>query len=196
MAKGTRIERALIAVKNDLSAAGKRFAVIGGIAVSVRSEVRFTRDIDLAVSVTDDGEAEALVYTLQNRGYRTVASVEQEANKRLATIRLISPEGVKVDLMFANTGIEAEIIERAEEVTLEGVGGFPIAETEELLAMKILSMVDIRPQDQLDVRLLILYNPGLDLNRVRDNLRMITERGFHRRQDLERKLRAALKSAE
>ncbi|MBN1655552.1 MAG: hypothetical protein JXA30_17425 [Deltaproteobacteria bacterium] len=110
MSKGARIERALIAIKNDLYAAGKRFAVIGGIAVSVRSEVRFTRDIDLAVSVTDDGEAEALVYTLQNRGYRTITSVEQEAKKRLATIKLISPEGVKVDLMFANTGIEAEII--------------------------------------------------------------------------------------
>ncbi|MBN1655553.1 MAG: hypothetical protein JXA30_17430 [Deltaproteobacteria bacterium] len=79
-------------------------------------------------------------------------------------------------------------------MTLEGVGDFPIARTEELLAMKILSMVETRPQDQLDVRLLILYNPGLDLDRVSANLRLITERGFHRRQDLDLNLRSALKS--
>jgi hypothetical protein len=36
--------------------------------------------------------------------------------------------------------------------------------------------------------------PGEAIPRVRDNLRMIAERGFHRRQNLDAKLKVALKS--
>ena len=37
-------------------------ALIGGLAVSARTEPRFTRDADLAVAVTSDAEAEAPHY--------------------------------------------------------------------------------------------------------------------------------------
>jgi hypothetical protein len=93
MADGTKLERALAAAAQDIAAEGKRFALVGGLAVSVRTEVRFTRDVDLAVAVDDDTAAESLVYALGSRGYTTVASVEHEAQSRLATIRLRSPQG-------------------------------------------------------------------------------------------------------
>jgi predicted nucleotidyltransferase len=192
MSELTDIESALATIAHDLSAADKRFAVIGGIAISVRAEVRFTRDVDVAVAVADDAEAEALVYTLSNSGYRPVASVEQEARKRLATIRLLSPYGMKVDLLFASTGIEIETVQKAENVFLQGVGDIPVAKAEELLAMKVLSMTDTRLQDRIDAQHLILYNPELDLDRVRENLHLITARGFHRRQNLNAKLDALL----
>ncbi len=76
MADGTKLERALAAAADDIAAEGKRFALVGGLAVSVRAEVRFTRDVDLAVAVDNDTEAESLVYALKSRGYTTVASVE------------------------------------------------------------------------------------------------------------------------
>ena len=119
MADGTKLERALAAAADDIAAEGKRFALVGGLAVSVRAEVRFTRDVDLAVAVDNDTEAESLVYALKSRGYTTVASVEHEAQSRLATIRLRSPQGVKVDLLFASSGIEAETIARAQLARLE-----------------------------------------------------------------------------
>jgi hypothetical protein len=37
--------------------------------VSVRAEVRFTRDVDLAVQVSSDAEAEAVVSRLAGNGY-------------------------------------------------------------------------------------------------------------------------------
>ncbi len=37
---------------------GLRWALIGGLAVAVRAEPRFTRDVDLAVAVADDRELE------------------------------------------------------------------------------------------------------------------------------------------
>jgi hypothetical protein len=39
-------ERALAAIARELTERGRRFALVGGLAVSVRAEVRFTRDVD------------------------------------------------------------------------------------------------------------------------------------------------------
>lgn len=63
------------------------FALVGGLAVSIRAEVRFTRDVDLAVVVDDDADAEALVRELSTAGYRPLAMVEHEIMKRLSTVR-------------------------------------------------------------------------------------------------------------
>jgi hypothetical protein len=188
----TKIERALAAAASDLAAERKRFALVGGLAVSVRAEVRFTRDVDLAVAVDDDAEAEALVYALTSRGYAAIASVEHGTQSRLATVRLRSPDAVKVDLLFASSGIERETIERAPVVSLPSVGSLPIARAEELLSLKVLSMSDERLQDRIDARNLLRINAALDLDCVRENLRLIAERGYARRQDLTAKLATLL----
>lgn len=195
MPDGTKLERALAAAAEDIAAEGKRFALVGGLAVSVRAEVRFTRDVDLVVAVDDDTAAESLVYALRSRGYTTVASVEHEAQSRLATIRLRSPQGVKVDLLFASSGIEAETIARATVVALPSVGAVPIARAEELLSLKVLSMSDERLQDRIDARSLLRVNVDLDLDCVRNNLRLIAERGYARKQDLAAKLALLLETS-
>jgi hypothetical protein len=195
MAEGTKLERVLAAAARDIAAEGKYFALVGGLAVSVRAEVRFTRDVDLAVAVEDDAEAESLVYALKSRGYAAVASVEHEVQSRLATIRLRSPEGVKVDLLFARSGIEGETVARATTVALPSVGSVPIARAEELLSLKVLSMTEERLQDRIDARNLLRVNVELDLDCVRDNLRLIAHRGYARSQDLAAKLRTLLDSS-
>lgn len=45
------------------------WALVGGLAVSVRTEPRFTRDLDLAVAVSDDHAAEALIHQLHAAGF-------------------------------------------------------------------------------------------------------------------------------
>src|SRR5215472_13609104 len=102
MTDPTRVELALAALVRDLRAEGRTFALVGGLAVSVRAEVRFTRDVDVAVVVADDAQAEALVFALRDKGYRPLATVEHEARRRLATAHLLSPHGVKADLLFAS----------------------------------------------------------------------------------------------
>lgn len=90
----------------DLRMLGHATALVGGLAVSARTEPRFTRDIDLAVVVPDDRGAEALVNSLLRRGYRVVAVIEQETTGRMATVRLehSATPGVVLDLLFATTG--------------------------------------------------------------------------------------------
>lgn len=71
---------------NDLDRAGAKFAIVGGLAVGIRTEPRFTRDADIAVSVVGDTETEEIVLDLVSRGYKTVASLEQEVSQG-ATLR-------------------------------------------------------------------------------------------------------------
>jgi hypothetical protein len=186
--EATGLEQALLAATLDLQHAGRPFALVGGLAVSVRAEVRFTRDVDLAVVVANDSEAEALVFELQSKGYRPIALVEHDTQHRLATARILSKHGVKVDLLFASSGIEHEIVDRSSVVRLSAVGDVPVARAEELLAMKVLSMTDQRLQDRLDARHLLQYNPNLELAVTRSNLELIDARGFGRGQDLQQKL--------
>ena len=54
-----RPEDALRHIVRELRDRAKGFALVGGLAVSVRGEVRTTRDVDLAVAVQDDEELEA-----------------------------------------------------------------------------------------------------------------------------------------
>ena len=193
MAEAT-YETALGDIARHLRRLGRRFALVGGVAVSLRAEARFTRDVDLAVATADDADIERLVYDLQSAGYTPVALVEHRQAQRLSTVRLASPSGVVVDLLAASSGIEAEVVARATAVAFGDLGDFPVARAEELLAMKILSMSDRRPQDRIDATSLLLVNEAIDLDAVRANLDAITARGFHRDQDLRTKLSELLAS--
>jgi hypothetical protein len=114
---------------------------VGGLAVGVRTEPRFTRDADVAVSVADDGDAEGLIRELQASGYQIVSLVEQEATRRLATVRLIPPgereRGVVVDLLFASSGIEPEVVKAADPVEVMAGLRVPVAQTGHLIALKV-----------------------------------------------------------
>ncbi len=115
-----RVGEALEKMDEDLRSLNRRWALVGGLAVGARSEPRFTRDVDLAVWVADDRDAEALFFALGNRGYHPVALVEHELQQRLATARLVArgegEEGVLVDLLVASSGIEVEIVESATPI--------------------------------------------------------------------------------
>lgn len=94
----------------QLEQLGVEFAVVGGIAASTRGEPRFTRDVDVAVAVSNDDQAEGVIFQLSQLGYVVRATVEHDALERLATARLQHPSGVVCDLIFATSGIEAEIV--------------------------------------------------------------------------------------
>ena len=182
------LELALRRVAHLLSDAGVPFALVGGLAVSVRVEPRFTRDADLAVGVASDAEAEAVIARLVAAGCRVVATVEQIATGRLATVRLVvgaTADAPVVDLLFASSGIEAEVVNDAE--TLEILAGvrLPVATTAHLIAMKLLSRDDERrPQDLVDLRALVGQATAVDLARARESTDLITARGCHRGRNL------------
>lgn len=180
-----RVRAALRGAEQDLRELGRRFALAGGFAVSVRTQPRTTRDVDFVVATLGDPDAEQLVADMVARGYRVLTAVEQTAASRLATVRLQSSAGAVVDLLFASTGVESEIVEASE--LLEVLRGIHIAvpTVGHLIAMKVLSRNDReRPQDRVDLAELFKCATADDLVEAQGALDLITRRGFHRKLDL------------
>lgn len=178
----------LVRIGAELRRRARRFAVVGGLAVSARSEPRLTRDVDLAVAVVSDEDAEALVLDLQHDGYRVVAAVEQTETGRLATIRLSRVEGAHgpvVDLLFASSGIEHEVAMAAEQIeVLPGVL-LPVARTGHLIAMKLLARDDRRrPADADDLAALREVATPEDWDLARAAVDLIEARRSNRERDL------------
>jgi hypothetical protein len=193
----SRAEAVLRRIVADLRDLGRRFALVGGLAVSARTEPRLTRDADLAVLVADDQDAETLVRDLQPRGWRVVAAIEQNVAGRLAAVRLaLAAEdegGAVVDLLFASSGIEAEIVGAADRI--EAVPGFavPVARLGHLIALKVLARDDrARPQDRVDLAALLTRAGAAALSDARASLELVTGRGFARGRDLLAGLTAAV----
>lgn len=184
-------------IAEKLADADGSWALVGGLAVSSITRPRFTADVDLAVAVENDSEAERIVRHLMEHGYRVAATVEQDKVGRLATVRLIPPgdghTGMMVDILFASSGIEREIVLASSVIEIFDGVKIPTASTGHLLALKILSRDDIRrPQDASDIRALLENAGDYDLNEARNAIGLITARGFHRDRDLRVSLEEAI----
>ena len=195
----TRLLTVLRRIADALDGHRQPWALVGGLAVSVRCEPRFTRDIDVAAAVKDDAGAEALVSRLVASGFRLRLSLEHEALRRLATVRLTPPgepeEGVVVDLLFASSGIESEICRDADRLELEPGLTVPVARAGHLVAMKLLALAPDRPQDAIDLHALIATLTEADRARARLATARIVTLGANRskplREELERWLSGA-----
>ena len=189
-----RIEKALIRVDKDLRELGVHWALIGGFALAVRGVPRATFDLDIAVAISSDTEAEILVRSLTARSYSIRESIEQEATGRLATVRLIAPEdlGIGVDLLFASSGIEEEIVATAEVFEFSENLEIPVANTGFLLVTKILAG---RPYDLEDAKRLLAFTTKRDLQTARQAAILITRRGFDRQKNIAADLEDLLERA-
>lgn len=185
-----RLESTLLKVVAQLSRLDSDCALVGGLAVSARAEPRFTRDIDLAVLVKQDKEAESLIKSFVDAGYQILATVEQEAVNRLATARLLPPdepeEGVIVDLLFASSGIEPEIVKAAERIELFPEVFVKVATASHLIALKVLARDESRPQDEIDLQSLLTNVSDAEISEAEIALKVVAERGFERGRDLVR----------
>ena len=180
---------ALRRVVADLEQMEAPTALVGGLAVSVRAEPRFTRDVDFAVAVADDRGAERVIFALQGLGYRTRMVLEQEATGRLATVRLLPPrtedEESLVDLLFASSGIEPEIVARAESLEVLPDLWVPVASIGHLIAMKLLAHdSEQRPRDAQDLLGLLAVAREEDIAEAREAIGLIAFRGYNRGKDL------------
>ncbi len=188
------LAQALIDIRALLDLLEVDYALVGGLAVSARAEPRTTRDVDLAISVPGDEDAERIIHALQSRGYAVVTLVEQTNTARLATARLRKVKGaaVIVDLLFASSGIESEIVRQATTLELLPALSLRVACVGHLLAMKVLARDDrTRPQDYDDIRALLAVAKKKDRSLAEKSLKLIQSRGFAR----DRPLRTLWKQA-
>lgn len=184
------LDRALIRLDADLKALGVRWALVGGVAINVYVEPRTTHDLDLVIAVQGDSVAESLIRSLRNRGYSDNpqgALLEQTDVGRLATARLISPVDrlFPVDLLFASSGIEHQVVASAQQMRLFPGVVAAVARPGHLVALKVLAG---RLQDRVDVLKLLEEIEVAELNVAREALESIQARGYGRGKDLMRDL--------
>ena len=118
-------------------------------------------------------------------GYRSRESILHDQTGRLATVRLLSPvtgEDVAVDLFFASSGVEAEVVGAAESLEVPPGLTIPVARIGHLIAVK-LCWRRSEKRDR-DLRTLIERADAEDLEDTRHLIALITERGYHRGRDL------------
>jgi hypothetical protein len=195
----SRLEALLRDVGERLAAESQPFALVGGLAVSVRTEPRFTRDIDLVVAVADDHEAEQVVRALAPP-YEVLAMLEHEALERLAAVRVgqagTATATAVVDLLFASSGIECEVTAEATPMDVFPRLSVPVARTGHLLALKLLAREERRPQDDVDLRALLEVAGREDLEIASQAIHLIVDRGANRGRRLEQEWRQLLTARE
>lgn len=159
--------------------------------MSFRSIVRTTNDLDLAVVVSGDAEAESIVRTLIGLGYRAEQLLESDVSGRLATVRMISAgeREVFVDLLFASAGIEREVVESSSPIEIFPSLTLQVASRSALIALKVLSAnPNTRIKDVIDLQNLLDNAAPGEVDVSRALLDLITERGYNRNKDLQKDL--------
>jgi hypothetical protein len=183
-------------VARQLDALGVSWCLVGGLAVSARTEPRFTQDVDVAVATASDDDAEQVVHALQRQGFAVFSVLENDAIGRLATVRLQRrASGWKevVDVLFASSGIEMEVAASAERLEVMTGLQVPVARAGHLLAMKLLSRdPSTRPQDEIDIARLRSVMDEVEMQRATDAVAAIEELGCARGRDLRAALEAVI----
>lgn len=175
---GVALERSIA----ELDAAGIAFALVGGLAIGVRADPRVTRDIDYVVPASDDAQAEAILFALQQRGF-FVEAVFVRDQGRISTVRTRhrSAPDVLVDLLFSNARIEQEIVDESSREEIATGIECPVAQAWHLLAMKVLAN---RKKDQPDLQDLIEGASASVVARAEAALRLMQRRGVAPKRDL------------
>ena len=182
----TRLDEALVRASEVLTELGKGFALVGGIAVSALTAPRSTGDVDIAVAVADDGEAETVAASFTAAGYDIASLLEQDKTGRLAGVRVHdAATRVGLDLIFAMCGVEPEIVASARQIEVLPGTVLPVASVGSLIVMKLLSRDDRRrPMDADDLRSLAEVATDGDWAEARRLADLATARNAHRDRDL------------
>ena len=146
----SELDQALTALSSWLAGNGIAHMVIGGFAVTVWGEPRFTRDLDVTVSVPAERLSES-VHLIASQ----FPSLASDPVKFVTETRVlpIMVESVPVDLIFAALPYEEEAIARARPIKLKS-GTVPVCAPEDLILHKIVSH---RARDREDIEGVFRY---------------------------------------
>lgn len=119
--------------------------------------------------------------------YHVEQVLEHDNDSKLSTVRLksVGDSEIFVDLLFASSGIEREVVATAEEVEIFPDLPMRVATIPSLIALKVLSADKVsRLQDVIDLRNLVNDSSTEEIETAKALMSLITKRGYNRNKDL------------
>jgi hypothetical protein len=127
------------------------YALVGGMAASLRGQPRVTADVDMVI-LADVSQALSLAGTLEASKFQPLFADVAEVVERSFILPLRHrATSVKLDLALGLSGFEQQAVARAEALEVAGSTVFVVT-AEDLLIMKVLAG---RPQDEKDARAIV-----------------------------------------
>lgn len=140
-----------------LSAERIPYFVIGGVAVGILGEPRFTYDLDLDILLAKDKLSGFLKHALKS-GFRLNEKQSTEDVTTFGTFRMFKGD-VQVDCIIASTPLEDSVLKRATNTDLfDTIVSVPTPE--DLILLKI---IPGRPKDIMDAESIVMRH-GLKLD--------------------------------
>ena len=139
----------VITFQNFMEKEGISAMVIGGIAVAVWGEPRLTRDIDMKVLVPRENRGQLLAIL---RALTPLQEDSDESFRHLGLAFFRDPNGVRIDVMLADTIFDETAIERARDFDFSPGKSIRVCTAEDLIIYKMLST---RAKDRGDVESIV-----------------------------------------
>ncbi|MCK6538580.1 MAG: nucleotidyltransferase family protein [Anaerolineales bacterium] len=135
----------VIAFQEFLTKEGIPVMAIGGIAVAVWGEPRLTRDIDMKVLVSREDRGQLLAIL---GAFTPLQEDSDESFRRLGLAFFRDSNGVRIDVMLADTIFDEAAIGRARDIDFTPGKKIRVCTAEDLIVYKMLST---RTKDRGDV---------------------------------------------
>ena len=153
----------LEALDRLLSHFGYRGVVIGGIAVGLLSQTRFTEDLDAMVLLTVDEIPNFLAAAQKEEIIPRISQIEEFAKRNRVLLLRHTPSHTNIDISMGTLPFEQEVVQRSIAHTIDDTLTIRLPTPEDLIIMKAVAH---RPKDLLDIQEIIQSNPGLDRERI------------------------------
>lgn len=147
------------------------YAIIGGTAVQIWGEPRFTKDLDLTILAPIEAFSETIKSLLMRLPPRVEDALSFTLRSRVLLVQTVS--GYPVDISFGLPGYEEEVISRAIEQEIAPGRKVSFCSAEDLIIHKSTAG---RVQDVIDVQNIIARQKGqLDLAYIRYWLKIFSD---------------------
>lgn len=143
------------------------YMIIGGQAVLVYGEPRFTRDIDITLGINIDSLGEILSIVNELSLKPLPKDITTFVRQTMVLPVLDETSGIRIDFIFSFTPYETEAIKRARKIFLMG-NEVCFASAEDVVIHKIFAG---RPRDLEDIRTILIKNPEIDKQYIRNWLK-------------------------
>lgn len=148
-----------------LSCFGHKGVVIGGIAVSLLGEARFTEDLDAMVLLSIDEIPHFLAVAKKEGIEPRIPQAEAFARRNRVLLLRHIPSQTDIDVSLGMLPFEEEMVERSVIHEIDKALQIRLPTPEDLIIMKAIAH---RPKDLLDIQGIIQSRPDLDRERIQD----------------------------